>query len=141
MGLCQSEEEKKQAKESRAIDKKIKESQAAEEKIIKLLLLGAGECGKSTLMKQMRILHSNGFSEEELLQQRSVVYSNTVHAMAELLRAMHMYKLPFMDPKRELDARIAYDTIRAGEETEPFSPELALALKRLWADETISVTT
>uniref|UniRef100_A0A1I8AH16 Uncharacterized protein n=1 Tax=Steinernema glaseri TaxID=37863 RepID=A0A1I8AH16_9BILA len=39
MGLCQSEEEKKNAKNSREIDKRIKENQATEEKIIKLLLL------------------------------------------------------------------------------------------------------
>ena len=59
-----------------------------------------------------RILHSNGFSEEELLQQRSVVYSNTVHAMAELLRAMHMYKLPFMDPKREVTLNVDTMSVR-----------------------------
>ena len=54
MGLCQSEEEKNQIKASRAIDKKMKEGALADEKVIKLLLLGAGESGKSTLLKQMR---------------------------------------------------------------------------------------
>jgi GTPase SAR1 family protein len=54
MGLCQSEEEKKQVKNSKNIDKKIRETAETEDKMIKLLLLGAGECGKSTLMKQMR---------------------------------------------------------------------------------------
>ncbi|CAK5076513.1 unnamed protein product [Meloidogyne enterolobii] len=100
MGLCQSEEEKKQTKNSKMIDKSIREIAEGEDKQIKLLLLGAGECGKSTLMKQMRILHSDGFTEEELLQQRSVVYSNTVHAMAELLRGMNLYKIGFTEPKR-----------------------------------------
>uniref|UniRef100_A0A915DCE3 G-protein alpha subunit n=1 Tax=Ditylenchus dipsaci TaxID=166011 RepID=A0A915DCE3_9BILA len=116
---------------SRAIDKKIRETQSTEDKVIKLLLLGAGECGKSTLMKQMRILHSDGFTEEELLQQRSVVYSNTVHAMDELLRGMAMYKIGFKEPKRAEDARVVMETIKSGEESEPFSDELAVALKRL----------
>lgn len=56
MGLCQSEEEKTQTKQSRAIDKKMKEGALQDEKVIKLLLLGAGESGKSTLLKQMRFV-------------------------------------------------------------------------------------
>uniref|UniRef100_A0A914HG61 Uncharacterized protein n=1 Tax=Globodera rostochiensis TaxID=31243 RepID=A0A914HG61_GLORO len=141
MGLCQSEEEKKQIKMSKQIDKRIRETQENEDKTIKLLLLGAGECGKSTLMKQMRILHSDGFSEEELLQQRSVVYSNTVHAMAELLRGMNMYKIGFTEPKGTECARIVMETIRNGEESEPFSDELAAAMKRLWADPALNTAT
>uniref|UniRef100_A0A7E4WB28 G-protein alpha subunit n=1 Tax=Panagrellus redivivus TaxID=6233 RepID=A0A7E4WB28_PANRE len=138
MGLCQSEDEKSQVKRSRAIDKTMKETQLAEEKVIKLLLLGAGESGKSTLLKQMRILHNNGFSEEEILQQRSVVYNNTTTAMADLLRQMQVYKIAFTDPERQSDARVVLDTIKAGDQSEPFTPELAVALKRLWADPAIS---
>ncbi|KAI3415853.1 G protein alpha subunit, variant 2 [Globodera pallida] len=92
-------------------------------------------------MKQMRILHSDGFSEEELLQQRSVVYSNTVHAMAELLRGMNMYKIGFTEPKGTECARIVMETIRNGEESEPFSDELAAAMKRLWADSALNTAT
>jgi len=64
--------------------------------------LGAGECGKSTVLKQMRILHNNGFTEEELAQQRSVVFNNTVHAMGALLKAMQNYRLNFANPAREV---------------------------------------
>lgn len=31
---------------------------------INIIFVGAGESGKSTIVKQMRILHVNGFSEE-----------------------------------------------------------------------------
>lgn len=44
MGLCQSEEEKKQSKQSKAIDKKIREANEVEERVIKLLLLGKRFC-------------------------------------------------------------------------------------------------
>jgi GTPase Era involved in 16S rRNA processing len=32
--------------------------------ILFIFFVGAGESGKSTIVKQMRILHVNGFSEE-----------------------------------------------------------------------------
>lgn len=47
MGICNSQEDKQNHQISKAIDKKLKESHAQEEKVIKLLLLGAGECGKT----------------------------------------------------------------------------------------------
>jgi len=37
----------------------------SEAQVVKLLLLGAGESGKSTLLKQMKVLHKGGYSEAE----------------------------------------------------------------------------
>ena len=48
---------------------------------VKLLLLGAGESGKSTFLKQMRILHGEGYNQDALLTFRPVVYSNIVKGM------------------------------------------------------------
>ncbi|CAJ0586065.1 unnamed protein product, partial [Mesorhabditis spiculigera] len=137
MGTCQSAEEKQLAMKSKAIDKDMMQSHLSQQKVVKLLLLGAGECGKSTVLKQMRILHDHGFTEEEALQQKGVVYNNTVQAMATVLRALPQLSLQFSDPAREADARIVLDVLKAGQESEPFSPELAKALKALWSDKTV----
>ncbi len=32
---------------------------------IKMLLLGAGESGKSTILKQMKLIHEGGYSRDE----------------------------------------------------------------------------
>ena len=50
-------------------------------KEIKLLLLGAGECGKSTIVKQMKIIHDKGYSDEEKHMFRELVNSNVVQGI------------------------------------------------------------
>ena len=52
-----------------------------EQEKIKLLLLGAGESGKSTIFKQMKVLYGKPLDDEERRQMTPVVYSNTVVAM------------------------------------------------------------
>ncbi|KAK6050671.1 g-protein alpha subunit, partial [Cooperia oncophora] len=101
MGLCHSEEDKSGLDKSKAIDKQIKQGAAEDERTVKLLLLGAGECGKSTVLKQMRILHNNGFTDDEILQQKRVVYNNTVTAMHQLIKAMQQYQIKYSSPERE----------------------------------------
>ncbi|CDQ71368.1 unnamed protein product [Oncorhynchus mykiss] len=55
---------KAEIKRSRNIDKSLKAEKREYKQTHRLLLLGAGESGKSTIVKQMRILHVNGFNAE-----------------------------------------------------------------------------
>ncbi|GAM25742.1 hypothetical protein SAMD00019534_089170 [Acytostelium subglobosum LB1] len=56
--------------------------------IIKLLLLGTGESGKSTVVKQMKILHSKGFTDEEKDFYRRLVHRNVIDGMAILVHTI-----------------------------------------------------
>lgn len=47
--------------------------------------LGPGESGKSTFIKQMRIIHGKGYSKDELVAFRQLIHSNVVSAMQSLL--------------------------------------------------------
>lgn len=58
---------------------------------------GAGESGKSTIIKQMRIIHSRGFPEEERDQTRAIIYSNIVIAFKVLLDIMNAEDIEFDD--------------------------------------------
>ncbi|XP_074868226.1 guanine nucleotide-binding protein G(s) subunit alpha isoform X3 [Carettochelys insculpta] len=58
--------EKADKKRSKSIDKTLKAEKRAYKQTHRLLLLGAGESGKSTIVKQMRILHVNGFNADFL---------------------------------------------------------------------------
>jgi len=66
-----------------------------ESQVHKLLLLGAGESGKSTIFKQMQILYQEGFSDFEKSTFRHVVRRNVVEAMQTLISGVHKFQLPF----------------------------------------------
>jgi hypothetical protein len=65
---------------------------------------GAGESGKSTILKQMRILHKDGFAQADFENIRPVVYSNTIHCMLAILRAMYTLNVDFHHPDRQVRA-------------------------------------
>ncbi len=52
----------------------------------RILLLGCGEAGKSTFIKQMRIIHSEGFSDEERVAMKADMAANVVSAIQTLLQ-------------------------------------------------------
>merc|ERR1711971_1306679 len=81
MGCAMSAEERASRARSKQIEKNLKEDGIQAAKDIKLLLLGAGESGKSTIVKQMKIIHESGFTSEDFKQYRPVVYSNTIQSL------------------------------------------------------------
>lgn len=64
-------------------------------KELKLLLLGTGESGKSTFIKQMRIIHGQGYSNDDRLKFRHLVFQNIYTAMKALITAMDILAIPY----------------------------------------------
>jgi GTPase SAR1 family protein len=54
-------------KKERIIKAQMAEEKVSDQRTFKLLLLGAGESGKSTLFKQMLTIYGKGVSKDELL--------------------------------------------------------------------------
>ncbi|CEP18607.1 hypothetical protein [Parasitella parasitica] len=126
------------ALKSRAIDKQIKADQKRMKKEVKLLLLGAGESGKSTVLKQMRLIHASGFKASEREGFRIVVFSNLFSTIQTLLEALQVLELELADQASKDYADLFVETLSL-EENQPF-PELYLEpLKHLWNDETIQI--
>ena len=51
--------------------------------------------GKSTVIKQMRLIHASGFSEIERENFRAMIFTNILGSMQALLEGMHHLKLKF----------------------------------------------
>ncbi|KAG6908063.1 guanine nucleotide-binding protein subunit alpha [Tephrocybe rancida] len=93
MGACISTVDREEKARSDAIDRQIEEDGKKYKKECKILLLGSGESGKSTIVKQMKIIHQSGFSQAELEAYHSVVYKNvldSVHGVLVYMRKLRM---------------------------------------------------
>ncbi|MEJ1285782.1 solute carrier family 38 member 3 [Cricetulus griseus] len=134
MGCTVSAEDKAAAERSKMIDKNLREDGEKAAREVKLLLLGAGESGKSTIVKQMKIIHEDGYSEEECRQYRAVVYSNTIQSIMAIVKAMGNLQIDFADPQRADDARQLFALSCAAEEQGMLPEDLSGVIRRLWAD-------
>ncbi|KAF5092229.1 hypothetical protein D0Z03_002967 [Geotrichum reessii] len=62
---------------------------------VKILLLGSGESGKSTILKQMKIIHQNGYSQEDLLMYKTTVYKNLLDCAKAIVSALEQFNYTF----------------------------------------------
>lgn len=67
------------------LEKLLQQSKVNKKNQVKMLLLGAGESGKSTVLKQMRLLHLGGFSPQERIQYKNIIWADTVASMQTLI--------------------------------------------------------
>jgi len=98
---------------------------------IKLLLLGTGESGKSTLAKQMRILHSSGFTTEELASMKPAVFNNCVQSMKSIIEFVKSESIPLQEKNMKLYELFDY---RNSMDYGTLSFEVSQAIKELWQD-------
>lgn len=95
MGLCGSaesnmtpEEKERNRQEkarSKALEKQAQDDHQKDAAVNKLLLLGAGESGKSTLFKQMIQIYGTGFPEQECRTYEPIIYNNIITSMQALI--------------------------------------------------------
>ena len=82
-----------EAQKNAGIDRDLDRAKQQEESKIKLLLLGAGESGKSTVFKQMRILYGSVRNDDEKRMYGVVVRSNIITAMRKLCTLLKTLEL------------------------------------------------
>lgn len=180
MGNCcsQDDEQKKEAiQRSAQIDRQIEQDSKKLKKECKILLLGtstlssrspapdlcglgSSESGKSTIVKQMRIIHQDGFSYEAKITYREAIYSNLLESAQAVAAALHKFKVEPADPSNlvssssdssalvgfqlypiqpTLDQVLEYDLeaeLQSENRPSPFffPSQLAEAIHRLWQD-------
>eukprot|EP01125_Pyxidicula_operculata_P010631 TRINITY_DN34_c1_g1_i1.p1 TRINITY_DN34_c1_g1~~TRINITY_DN34_c1_g1_i1.p1 ORF type:complete len:379 (-),score=95.62 TRINITY_DN34_c1_g1_i1:190-1290(-) len=105
--------------------------------LIKLLLLGAGESGKSTVWKQMKIIHLEGFSEEERdTLYKPAIVENVVQLLQGLLEGAAQAEREVDESNTELAEKLSPDAVVDYQE---FKGDLKSVIS-LWEDKAIQDT-
>lgn len=120
---------------SKELDRRISQWSNEYDKTIKLLLLGAGESGKTTIIKQMKILHVQGFKENERKEKAAEIRLNILEALQELIEIMKaMNKIDELE-NPENHSRLDYIRSLQKNNIEEFSEEFFDHAVALWSDQ------
>lgn len=102
MACCLSEEAKEQKRINQEIERQLRKDKRDARRELKLLLLGTGESGKSTFIKQMRIIHGSGYSDEDKRGFTKLVYQNIFMASQSMIKAMSTLKIEYKNPRNKV---------------------------------------
>ena len=138
MGCCQSAEMQEARLISQEIEKRLEKDKCVQKKEFKFLVLGAGGSGKSTFVKQMRIIHGTGYSDNDKCGFIKLVYGNIFMAVQDVIRAMDKLGISYGNPanielingktKSDLVLSINYLTVTT------FESSYVEILRDLWTD-------
>ncbi|XP_005989105.1 guanine nucleotide binding protein (G protein) alpha v1 [Latimeria chalumnae] len=138
MGQCLgsglSEEEREARWRSEKIDQELYRCAKQELTVVRLLLLGAAESGKSTLVKQMKIIHSRGFTDEELCTFKPAVLDNLLNSMKFVLYGMGNLRINLSNVHNKIHAHSVLSCGRCFDEDQQMFPFVSHALRCLWSD-------
>ncbi|GAA5896482.1 hypothetical protein JCM6882_001026 [Rhodosporidiobolus microsporus] len=120
-----------------AIDKALAQDREKLRKEIKLLFLGAGESGKSTILKQFQLAYGAPFTTAQREEYRDVVYDNSLRSMQVVIDAFDLLSIEVPEALNEhIELLMSF-----GEEPELAAPggeldaQVARAISALWAFE------
>jgi GTPase SAR1 family protein len=115
---------------SRRVSQRLRSLRKVEEQSLKLLFLGAGESGKSTVFKQMRFLYGAGYSRDDRAKTLQFIVQNLIDGAQALVTACRSLSVLLHSKEAELAA----ETVLGVTNLYELTPEVAAAINTLWAD-------
>lgn len=118
------------------VDQQLLQQQVDELFRFKILLLGAGESGKSTVVKQLEVIHKKKKSTKEIKMIAQSLHQNVIDCMKALIYAAKNFG--YWNPD-EVEKKTE-ESIFNHDESERISPELGERILQLYKSEAITQT-
>ncbi|CAE6404349.1 unnamed protein product [Rhizoctonia solani] len=133
MGNCFSNNNDPEATRAHhEVERELKAHAKKQQVQIKVLLLGSGDSGKSTVLKQMRIIHNDKFTQQEVELYRQLVFNNIIRGAVMLGDALTLMQLQLSrENERFVEKLRSTSDLRDGE---AYPMELLQPLQDLWGD-------
>ena len=143
MGCCQAGDA-----DNARVQKELDQAQAQDQRENKLLFLGAGGSGKTTLFKQLQYIHGDGFGDADKQKFQAPIWEQMIDGLQTMIKVLtdddNEYNV-FDDAKEREDTKInpqlqnSVDFILGmdGQSGVEMSEDVAGHIKALWQDEAI----
>ncbi|KAF5320623.1 hypothetical protein D9611_013739 [Ephemerocybe angulata] len=143
--ISRKRRERARKRRSDEIDAQIEKDSMRLKRECRVLLLGSVESDKSTILKQIRIIHGNGLSSAELAEYRAVIYKTILDSARRLVLLMQKAGLEYAGDANggRAEKILAYSSgpweVEKGEEgwVPNFYPDMAETIHQLWNDPAI----
>eukprot|EP00008_Paramoeba_atlantica_P009049 CAMPEP_0201477832 /NCGR_PEP_ID=MMETSP0151_2-20130828/2792_1 /ASSEMBLY_ACC=CAM_ASM_000257 /TAXON_ID=200890 /ORGANISM="Paramoeba atlantica, Strain 621/1 / CCAP 1560/9" /LENGTH=358 /DNA_ID=CAMNT_0047858689 /DNA_START=134 /DNA_END=1210 /DNA_ORIENTATION=- len=143
MGNCAGgEQNKEEVAKHREIEQRIREQKKVLATETKILLLGAGDTGKSTLIKQIKLIYKTGFTQDERHIFRDNIATNILVWMHTLIAAVQNLGLEWESADSKSTAATIVQQIGGGS-LPPLDQRFSVLtsnselLKKLWSNPVI----
>lgn len=121
-----------------AIDKQLEDDKRHLGQEHQVLLLGTPGSGKSTIMKQMKIIYQNGYTPDELATFRLIIYQNLVDSAKDIVLAMKKLGAECVDETNRAYAAQILEYEVGSDPSFRLAPDIAKAIDSVWKDPIIT---
>lgn len=123
-----SANDKQESQKNRQISSTLRESFQKDRLVKKVLLLGAGESGKSTILKQMKVLYLESYSDDERRSFVHVVHANII----ESLKALIVHAITREGARFPAELKTKCDQLLLHDITRALTPDVGEMIREVW---------
>ena len=96
--------------------------------------VGSGESGKSTIVKQMKIIHQNGYTQDELMLYRHTIYKNVIDCAKALIGAMRQFEIEVENPENKENCEYIIEYAVDPDPQQVLETKVGEAITAVWND-------